>query len=57
MMNRGFDFLREKYYEILIPNLFTSISDKMGTFLDVIIVGFLISSTQLPALDIVSPFF
>ena len=56
-MNRGFDFLKRKYYEILLPNLFTELSDKIGTILDVIVVGFLIGSTQLPALNVVSPFF
>jgi hypothetical protein len=56
-MNRGFDFLKRKYYEVLLPNLFVKLSDKLGTVLDVIIVGFLIGSSQLPALNAVSPFF
>ena len=56
-MNRGFDFLKRKYYEVLLPNLFVKLSDKLGTILDVIIVGFLIGSSQLPALNAVSPFF
>ena len=56
MMDRGFDFLKHKYYEIFIPNLFVQLSDKMGTVLDVIIVGFLIGSLQLSTLNVVSPF-
>ena len=55
-MNRGFDFLKKKYYEVLMPNLFVQLSDKIGTVLDVIVVGFLIGSAQLPALNVVSPF-
>ena len=55
-MSRGFDFLKKKYYEVLMPNLFVQLSDKIGTVLDVIVVGFLIGSAQLPALNVVSPF-
>ena len=39
-MNRGFEFLRGKYYEVLIPNLLVQLSDKLGTVIDVIVVGF-----------------
>lgn len=55
-MQRGFDFLKRKYYEVLMPNLLVQLSDKLGTVLDVVVVGFLIGSTQLPALNAVSPF-
>lgn len=55
-MNRGFDFLQRKYYDVLMPNIFVQLSDKLGTVLDVIVVGFLIGSSQLPALNAVSPF-
>lgn len=55
-MSRGFDFLKRKYYEVLMPNLLVQLSDKLGTVLDVIVVGFLIGSSQLPALNVVSPF-
>ena len=55
-MIRGFDFLKRKYYEVLIPNLLVQLSDKLGTVLDVIVVGFLLGSSQLPALNAVSPF-
>ena len=57
MIKRGFDFLRKKYFEVLAPNLILEVSDKFGTVLDVIIVGSLIGSSQLPALNVVSPFF
>lgn len=56
-MNRGFDFLKRKYYEVLMLNLFVQMSDKLGTVLDVMVVGFLIGSAQLPALNVISPFF
>ena len=39
-----------------MPNLLVQLSDKLGTVLDVVVVGFLIGSTQLPALNAVSPF-
>ena len=55
-MNRGFDFLKRKYNELLMPNLFVQMSDKLGTVLDVMVVGFLIGSAQLPALNVISPF-
>ena len=55
-MERGFDFLRRKYYEVFLPNIFVQLSDKIGTVLDNIVVGFLIGSFQLSALNAVSPF-
>lgn len=55
-MDRGFDFLKRRYYEVLVPNLLVQLSDKLGTVLDVIVVGFLLGSSQLPALNVVSPF-
>ena len=55
-MDRGFDFLKRKYYGVFFPNIFVQLSDKLGTVLDVIVVGFLIGSLQLSALNAVSPF-
>lgn len=56
-MVREYNFLKDKYYKLILPNLFTEISDKLGTVLDVMVVGFLIGSSQLPALNVVSPFY
>ncbi len=56
-MEREYTFLKEKYYRQLIPNLFTEISDKIGTLLDVMVAGLLIGSAQLPVLNLVSPFY
>lgn len=56
-MGREYNFLKEKYYRQLIPNLFTEISDKLGNILDVIVVGLLIGSSQLPVLNLVAPFY
>lgn len=55
-MNRGFDFLKKKYYEMLMPNLFVQMSYKVGTVVDVIVVGFLLGSSKLPSLNVLSPF-
>lgn len=55
-MDRGFDFLKHKYYEVFLPNIFVQLSDKLGTVLDVIVVGFLIGSLQLSSLNAISPF-
>ena len=41
---------------MLIPNIFIQLSDKVGTVLDVIVIGFLLGSSQLPVLNVVSPF-
>ena len=41
---------------MLIPNIFIQLSDKVDTVLDVIVVGFLLGSSQLPVLNVVSPF-
>ena len=54
-MNRGFDFLKEKYYNVLLPTILVQLSDKLGTVLDVV-VGFLMGSSQLAALSVVAPF-
>lgn len=56
-MVREYNFLKDKYYKLILPNLFTEISDKLGTVLDVMVVGFLIGSSQLPALNVVSSFY
>ncbi|WP_461464015.1 MATE family efflux transporter, partial [Methanobrevibacter sp.] len=42
---------------ILLSNLCIELSGDIGTILDAIVVGFLIGSTQLPVLKVVSPFF
>ena len=55
-MSREFNFLKKKYYGMLIPNIFIQLSDKVGTVLDVIVIGFLLGSSQLPVLNVVSPF-
>ena len=55
-MYREFDFLKQKYYEVLVPTILVQLSDKLGTVLDAIIVGFLIGSSLLPAINVVSPF-
>jgi len=55
-MSREFNFLKKKYYGMLIPNIFIQLSDKVDTVLDVIVVGFLLGSSQLPVLNVVSPF-
>ena len=55
-MYREFDFLKQKYYDVLVPTILVQLSDKLGTVLDAVMVGFLLGSSLLPALNVVSPF-
>ncbi|WP_295722409.1 MATE family efflux transporter [uncultured Methanobrevibacter sp.] len=55
-MYREYKFLNNKYKSILVSTILVQLSDKIGTVLDTIIIGFLLGSLYLPAINIVTPF-
>ena len=54
-MERRYTLLKNKYNELLLPTLFTIISGSLCGFIDVVIAGFLLDSTQLSVLFLGSP--
>lgn len=54
-MERRYDLLKSKYNELLWPTLFTIISGSLCGFMDMIVTGFLSTSTQLSILFLGSP--
>lgn len=54
-LERKYDFLRKKYNELLWPTFFMVMSEKVCSVIDVIIIGFLLSSTQLSVINMASP--
>lgn len=52
---RKYDFLKNKYNELLLPTIFMLISDKSCSIIDVIIIGFFLGSTQLSVINMASP--
>ncbi|MBE6496270.1 MAG: hypothetical protein E7Z78_07460 [Methanobrevibacter thaueri] len=54
-MERKYRFLRDKYYELLLPTLFMVMSEKIAVVIDVIIIGIIIGGSQLSPINSVSP--
>ena len=54
-MERKYRFLRDKYYELLLPTLFMVMSEKIAVVIDVVIIGMLIGGSQLASLNLMSP--
>ena len=54
-MERRYTLLKNKYNELLLPTLFTIISGSLCGFIDVVIAGFLLDSTQLSVLFLGAP--
>ena len=54
-MERRYALLKSKYNELLLPTLFTIISGSLCGFIDVVIAGFLLNSTQLSVLFLGAP--
>ena len=54
-MERKYRFLRDKYYELLLPTLFMVMSEKIAVVIDVIIIGMIIGGSQLSPINSVSP--
>ena len=54
-MERKYLFLKDKYYELLLPTLFMVLSEKICAIIDVIVVGWFIGGSQLSSLNLMSP--
>lgn len=54
-MKRKYDFLKDKYNELLLPTLFLVLSEKICVVLDVILIGILIGSNELASINLISP--
>ena len=54
-MERKYQFLRDKYYELLLPTLFMVMSEKIAVVIDVVVIGLLIGGSQLSSLNLISP--
>ena len=54
-MERRYEFLRHKYYELLIPTLFMVMSEKICSIIDTFIIGNLVGGEFLAPLNLVSP--
>lgn len=54
-MERKYQFLKDKYYELLIPTLFMVMSEKIAVVIDVIIIGMIIGGSKLSPINSVSP--
>ena len=54
-MERKYRFLRDKYYELLLPTLFMVMSEKIAVVIDVVVIALLIGGSQLSSLNLMSP--
>lgn len=54
-LERKYTFLKHKYNELLLPTFFMVTSEKICAVIDVIIIGFLLGSTQLSVINLASP--
>lgn len=54
-LERNYTFLKHKYNELLLPTFFMVMSEKICIVIDVIIIGFILGSTQLSLLNLASP--
>ena len=44
-MERKYRFLRDKYYELLLPTLFMVMSEKIAVVIDVVVIALLIGGS------------
>lgn len=57
MLTRNFDFLKNKYRELLLPTLLMLLSDKICFIIDIAVIAmFIPDSTLLSAINLASPF-
>ena len=54
-MERKYLFLKDKYYELLLPTLFMVLSEKICVVIDIMLVGWFIGGSQLSSLNLMSP--
>lgn len=54
-LERKYTFLKHKYNELLLPTFFMVLSEKVCAVIDVIIIGFILGSSQLSVINLASP--
>ena len=54
-LERRYEFLKNKYNELLLPTIFMVASEEICSLIDVIIISFLIGSTQLAIINLIAP--
>ncbi len=54
-LERKYNFLKNKYYTLLLPTVFMVMSEKIAILIDIIIIGFFLGSTQLSIINMISP--
>ena len=54
-MERKYLFLKDKYYELLLPTLFMVLSEKICVVIDIMLIGWFIGGSQLSSLNLMSP--
>lgn len=54
-LKRKYEFLNKKFKEILLPTLFMVMSEKISVVIDIMIISFLLGSTQTSVINLASP--
>lgn len=54
-MERKYSFLKDKYYELLLPTVFMVMSEKIAVVIDVMMIGMIIGGSQLSSLNLMAP--
>lgn len=54
-MQRKYLFLKDKYYELLLPTVFMVMSEKICVIIDIFLIGLIIGGSQLAPLNLMSP--
>ena len=55
MMERKYSFLRDKYYELLLPTMFMVMSEKIAVVIDVVLIGLILGGSKLAPVNSISP--
>ena len=54
-MERKYSFLRDKYYELLLPTMFMVMSEKIAVVIDVVLIGLILGGSELAPVNSISP--
>ena len=54
-MERKYSFLRDKYYELLLPTMFMVMSEKIAVVIDVVLIGLILGGSKLAPVNSISP--
>lgn len=55
-MERNYEFLKKKYYELLYPTIMIEMSETLCSYIDIILIAMILGFSQLPAIEITYPF-